>query len=277
MYQVTSYKGVLVVKEDKLEQDPKPRDKVVKRGKVRGFSRKSRKNLLRLVNELEPSDCYYFVTLTYRQWEDDNAKLWHYQLKRIFEGLRFSYPTSSGVWRLEFQKRKAPHFHILLHVPQKPEASDLRERIKTLWCRILGQSSWAFKKHSVDCKHVGSDYKSCALYSAIYSAKDANDRPDINTGRQWGKYNEKHLPKKAFSTHVLCPLRQTVLRRICRKWMQAHNKRHGYARYLKSKNGSFDIFMPASEQARLLQFVKTFEVGSLVSIPNQSRARSRAA
>jgi hypothetical protein len=258
-YQITTYKGVMVVKQHKLDEPKREKVKVEKRGCVRGMSRKSRKNLLRLCNQLQPSENYYFVTLTYQLWEDDNFKLWKRQLDRVFQGLRYHFPESSGVWRLEFQKRKAPHYHILFHIPENPSCQKLKTILRKYWLSALGQDSKAITRYGVKVDQVGNDYKNCALYSAIYSAKDANDRIDIKTGRPWGKYNQTKLPVHAFQAYEMSRVRQTILRRICRKWLQAHQRDHGYARYLSSPQGSFDIFIPHHVQIRLLDFVKNFE------------------
>ena len=273
-YEVTFHKGVLCVKKGLLDRNrelPKiKRDDPPKRGKVRGLSRKSRKNLLRVINKLEPSQNYYFLTLTYSAVWVDDPKVWHRHLALLFKRLRANFPKSSGLWRLEFQKRKAPHFHILLHVPNG--AKNLFKVCQQSWLNSIDDHSWSAREYAVDLSHVGSEFKNCALYQALYQAKDANDRIDIATGKCWGRYNKRFLPTSCYGCVEITLDEQKQLRRICRKWLQAWRKDHGYARYLKAPQGSFDIFLPLHAQKRLLAFVRDGKVNDFGSGPKGSRS-----
>lgn len=275
-YQITSFKGVMCVKNnpefDKnselLQSDT---DKVpAKRGKIKGLSRKSRKNLLRIINKLEPSESYYFVTLTYgRNWIDE-PKLWKRHLSILLKRVRANYPKSSGLWRLEFQKRKAPHYHILFHIPEKPNSLTFKKILQKSWLNQIEDHSYGAQRYSIQCDFVGSQFKDCALYSALYQAKDANDRKDIATGKLWGTFNKTRLPVRSYGFEECSRRRQTILRRICRKWMQAHSKTHGYTKWLKARDGSFDLFIPLHEQKRLIQFVKNYKFAQAIKKGDQS-------
>lgn len=90
-----------------------PNTEPPKRGKVTGFSRKSRKNLLELFASLKPQKKTVFITLTYpAKFPDPKTAKAH--LRAFIERLRRLSDTACGVWRLEFQKRGAPHFHLLM-------------------------------------------------------------------------------------------------------------------------------------------------------------------
>jgi hypothetical protein len=252
----------MVVKQDKLDEPKRTRDKVATRGKIKGISRKSRKNLLRLLNKIEPNGNYYFVTLTYGKNYSLDFKEWKKHLHRLFSSLKYHYPKLSSIWRLEFQKRGAPHYHLLLSVPDKPSQSKLRLLIRKIWLRAIQDNSYATHRHAVRVDVV-RDLKKCGFYLSLYQSKDANDRQDIATGREWGIYGKPNLQFGAYGSECISRNEQRILRRIVRKWLQAYNRRHRYATYLGYPSGSFDVFIPIHESKRLLRWVKQFVCAEL--------------
>src|SRR5205823_1017705 len=87
------------------------------RGQINGFSFAARRRLLRLCAEVDRRECRLlplFVTLTYPSvWPADPAD-WKRQLDRFFHRLKRGWPDAAAIWRLEFQRRGAPHFHLLV-------------------------------------------------------------------------------------------------------------------------------------------------------------------
>lgn len=113
-----------------------------KRGAITAFSRKSRKRLLDLAASFDLAQVLakrpvIFITLTYGQnWPDAKTAKKHLDnfKKRI---ARFA-PEASGIWRLEFQKRGAPHFHfILFNMPYLP-----KDVLAEAWGEIVGREFW---------------------------------------------------------------------------------------------------------------------------------------
>ena len=45
------------------------------------------------------------------------------------------------LWKLEFQKRGTPHFHLLLFDPTTPSIKELRSLVKEHWYKIVGMRS----------------------------------------------------------------------------------------------------------------------------------------
>lgn len=81
------------------------------RGAVTVFSKASRRRMLRKLARLDMRKPV-FVTLTYPADYPD-AQTAKQNLRAFFERIRRRIPEASAVWRLELQKRGAPHFHIL--------------------------------------------------------------------------------------------------------------------------------------------------------------------
>src|SRR5262245_28394097 len=86
------------------------------RGTIRGFSRASRRRMLRWVQTIdrEMSGMPLFVTLTYPgDWPGDPRR-WKRDLDAWLKRLRRAQPAAWAVWRLEPQRRGAPHYHLLV-------------------------------------------------------------------------------------------------------------------------------------------------------------------
>lgn len=231
-----------------------PKREKTKRGDVQIFSRKSRRKLFNYILKLENRSGYYFVTLTYPKEYDENYQTWKKQLHQLYSSLQYHYPEMGFLWKLEFQKRGAPHFHLLMFVPSMPPRTELRELIRNSWYRIVGIKSKGFRYWGTDVKEV-KDIKSSGFYLAMYQCKDQYQRTDIKTGRMWGIYGRNKMPMSEQGTVQLTDNKYKLLKRTCRKWVEKQRHSRSYANYLKSRVGSFQIFMPNHEQIRLITYI----------------------
>ena len=111
-------------------------EKAPKRGKIKEFSAKSRSRMMALVASLKASSLPQFVTLTYpREWVHD-PRMWKVHLDTFRKWLSRSYPSASGIWKLEPQERGAPHFHLLVFgIPFLPW-----QIVAVRWAEIVSQS-----------------------------------------------------------------------------------------------------------------------------------------
>ena len=104
--------------------------------------------------------------------------------------VNYAYPGIQAVWRLEFQSRGAPHFHImLLDCPFVP-ISDLL----WMWKCTCHTYDMAHELLGVDLKLItdNGQQKLIATYLAKYIAKvDERKVKDAKQkcGRWWGKWN----------------------------------------------------------------------------------------
>lgn len=113
-------------------------------------------------------------------------------LHRLRQEIRRRHPQVSGVWKLEFQKRQAAHFHFLL-IGCTEDLTSFRRWIAHTWARIVD---------SGDPKHLhagtGVDfirtYGGVMAYVTSYIGKDDQTLPGNFTGRYWGVMNRAHLP-----------------------------------------------------------------------------------
>lgn len=156
------------------------------RGVVAGFSAQSRKRLIELVNRWRELKNIAFVTLTYHDWPDD-WRIWKNHLNLFLKRLAYHYPDAVGIWRMEYQKRGAPHFHLII-TNILPPIDDFRQFVTKAWAAIAHEDSEYNGLYATNVKRVFSR-KRAVLYVCKYAAK-LTDPDDENPehGRVWGKH-----------------------------------------------------------------------------------------
>lgn len=166
------------------------------RGLVYGFSRASRTRMIRKMSRLQPEKVS-FVTLTYpaRFPRPDEAKN---HLRALFERFRRRFKQSSGIWRMEYQDRGAPHFHVIFfNLPFVPF-----EELRRWWTEIISDYVDEHRPHvrieQIRSKRGALHY--VAKYAAKMSAAETLGSPFFNldaylhAGRVWGCFNSPALP-----------------------------------------------------------------------------------
>ena len=228
-----------------------------KRGKVYGFSRNSRKRMLRLVNSInrtkvEPRQAL-FVTLTYPAVWPSDPKVWAAHLQAFRMRLERRWGIHAVIWKKEPQRRGAPHFHLLLLCDVKTAA---QVRIFRRWC----SAAWYEVVGSGDAKHFRAgtqvetvrSWRGVVSYAAKYLGKESPGFVDqetgevLATGRWWGVWNADRLPVELKAIEVSYKaayrLRRVVLR-----------LRHWRAKW---RNG-VTTFLAAQDSERLVRWATT--------------------
>lgn len=186
-----------------------------KRGKVSTFSRASRLRILQKLHTIQKVSNTHavYITLTYGQRfpspTDAKRHLANF-LKRIHR--RWLY--CSGIWRLEFQERGAPHFHIILFgLPFVP-----KEVIAEWWGSTIGveYADWSTgtARHPFTRIEALTGFRKVLYYVSKYVAKVADGGFNLHAyltaegefihpqtgeisetvGRWWGVFNSIWLP-----------------------------------------------------------------------------------
>jgi hypothetical protein len=195
-----------------------------RRGLVNGFSRSSRKRLLELLASLEPGNqqgrvVAVFLTLTFPGVPSPfEAKAF---LQTFLKRAGRRFPGASGVWRLEFQRRGSPHFHLMLFgLPFWR-----KDEVQRVWGEVIGEDRPFTRIEAV------RSWRQCIAYAAKYMSKPSEFGPaapvsgapsvaeqdgtgdgtgsggfnydayltdsetgEIFTGRVWGVFNRAGLP-----------------------------------------------------------------------------------
>jgi hypothetical protein len=162
-----------------------------KRGDIQAFSKEARYRLFRLLHQLEFKRVT-FVTLTYPADFPTIGKLHKAHLKEFRRRFEKEYGKIRAVWRLEFQDRGAPHYHIMyLDCPFVPV-----KWMCAVWHSVIRSDNQAHLKNGVDLKLIteNSEQKLIASYVGKYISK-IDERTiksdDTRPGRFYGKWNIK--------------------------------------------------------------------------------------
>lgn len=154
------------------------------------ITRLSKKSLSRLAFVVTTTKVKFksLLTLTYENIPTNGRQV-KSQLNRFLTYLRrrFRYHKLEYLWFLEFQKRGAPHFHVLLNV-----SSDIvsRETILQKWVDITGGSKKAERvtKHKRSWENIQKQdgAKRYALKYALKPEQKQVPRKYRDVGRFWG-------------------------------------------------------------------------------------------
>lgn len=196
------------------------------RGKVREFSRRSRTRLMQTMCALPIKHVgrgVLFVTLTYPAAYPGEWSTWKRQLDTFLKRVRRRLPAAGGVWKLEPQKRGAPHYHLLIvGVPFIAKAwltEAWRAAIKTddEWHRVYGV--WV---------ELARSHRGVIAYAAKYTAKH-QELPASwaeGVGRWWGVFGRAQLG----ITWINAPLTQSeyfAFARVLRELVARRSKHLG--------------------------------------------------
>jgi hypothetical protein len=107
------------------------------RGRIYEFSRKSRLRLLRATARLSTKAGGLFVTFTYRKNVTD-AKRAKEHLALMLLWIKRWYPETACIWRMEYQKRGAAHFHVMVLNRRFIPA----DKLTAHWQKITGDDSY---------------------------------------------------------------------------------------------------------------------------------------
>jgi hypothetical protein len=221
------------------------------RARVRGFSRASRRNLLRYLASINRSAFrafrgrIIFVTLTYPKQYPQDPEVCKNHLKALRKRLQREYKSFAAFWRLGIQKRGACHFHLLLFVGQSVGSKDkLRRSISSSWYEVTGKISEGHLRTGTRVEAV-KKWKQVTSYAERYMAKPEEFPEGLQTGRIWGVWNEELLPVRWETVQV--SLRDAFrIRRIYRKL--AKRKGSGCLRRIT-------VFVRHENVVRLLEFL----------------------
>lgn len=177
------------------------------RGIIREFTSAARKRLMDLMARISYSQLdgfrhrAVFLTLTYLDSPSplESARQLDVFLKRV----RRRFPSASGIWRKELQKRGAIHYHLIIFNIPYWHKSDVQK----VWGEVIGQERPFTRIEAIRTRN-GVFY-----YVSKYMTKDNDDddggsddgeRSDASGldndtyltagNRWWGVFNRKNLP-----------------------------------------------------------------------------------
>jgi hypothetical protein len=206
-----------------LHSESKAMGQVSKRSEITGFSSASRRRLFKLCAAI-PWDVFgrsSFVTLTYpREFTLDGERVKR-DLDTFYKAVDYEYGTPRGVWKMEFQRRGAPHFHIALAGVE--DSNEFRAWVSSTWYRIVGSGDL---RHLTAGTQVQRLRENPAAYFAGYvgftkgSKEYQHYAPEgyEKLGRYWGSWGVG----PEWLSIELDPEQFVAFRRLASSWTRSH-------------------------------------------------------
>lgn len=184
-----------------------------KRGHIKGFSSASRRRLMQTISKIRlDADLPLFVTLTY-PGEFPNPHTSKNHLDTLDKRIGRVFPDLGFIWKLEPQKRGAPHFHLLVWgeetrtaaraMPAVPEPqTSFREWLPRAWFDIAGAGDenhllWhlgLLSGNNTHCVQRVNSFRGVWAYAAKYLGKTFEIPGWEAAGRFWGVVRRKNIP-----------------------------------------------------------------------------------
>lgn len=161
-----------------------------KRGDIKEFSRKSRRRMLLKLSRFN-YDSYFtklFFTTTFHNIYPKSKKDTKDYLLRIIKRIERIDPAFTIIWRVEIQKRGAPHFHFILLLDKALNGKDKLlycKKLKNAWGDITSDINKFSYSVGSDVRELNSNHKTF-MYIAKYSAKYIDGSKVLKLGRFWG-------------------------------------------------------------------------------------------
>lgn len=209
------------------------------RGTIMEFSKASRQRLA-FVCSNTPVVFKLMITLTYPKDFPSDGKTVKGHLNSFLTWVRRDMGNPSYLWFLEFQRRGAPHYHLLLDPPPTTLRTDvlghLRFRVSANWYRIVG---------SGDSKHLAAGTRvekirkvdGARFYGVKYAQKMRQKTvPEDyrNVGRFWGC--SRDVPPKVPD---VIPCTEDDVRGVIESWRYAPSEERPVFRVLYNQSGRF--------------------------------------
>lgn len=175
------------------------------RGEVREFSAASRRRMQKLLNSIDQHRARIpvMITLTYHNDWSEDPRSWKDQLDAFRKRLERKLGKFSAIWRLEYQRRGAPHFHLLCWFNNSPDPMSrnnklllevVRFYVPSMWWDVTGRTSPEHLNAGTRCE-LPRSWKGANAYLSKYMAKPEQlAAAQTAPGRFWGVWRKDELP-----------------------------------------------------------------------------------
>lgn len=272
---INLYNGMAEIK---TEWKPPKVKKRKKRGRILGFSRKSRSRCLKkLMKSEEAPGAWGTLTISDECIPDIEIKSlieWITKKQRVLgQYIKRNCPGYGVVWKKEWKKRKSGkflgffvcHLHLTITGPESATDQDLLRVwwiIRDEWIRLLGTTSEAAFAvlNGEKSFEILRSKKRAAIYVSTYVSKRDDVPPGVDSiGRNWGTWGEwKEAEPETFQ---LAASEYSVVRRIlCRYMKSTSTQRKGaknrrgleYWKKLKRMQGGHYVLIPDIEMMKIM-------------------------
>ncbi len=126
-------------------------------------------------------------------------------------------------WKLEPQKRGAPHFHFIGELGEEINIILLRKYFSHIWFRVCGTGDPKHLKAGVQADYINDTIGKIRAYVCKYTGKEISliNFPEWSTpGRFWGVHGRENLPPKLANVINLSKLEYIQIKRHIRNWLK---------------------------------------------------------
>jgi hypothetical protein len=191
-----------------------------------------------------------FLTLTYGRVFPTDGETIKRHIDNFGKAFRRQYPEACFIWKVEPQKRGAPHFHLLV----LNQGYVSHKWVAATWNRIVAGDA-AHLKAGTEVRRVRS-WGGVISYAAKYIGKTSDTAELTGIGRHWGIIGREKLPVE-LETFIASLDDGYRLRRAMSRYRDSqtrgkpHRKRWSPRGPGQRYAGAF-CFMPDSEARRLV-------------------------
>ncbi|MBA7577395.1 hypothetical protein ES708_19246 [subsurface metagenome] len=224
------------------------------RGDISEFSKKSRFRLFVSLAKIsfDLPNKPLFISCSYHYghrllFDDNKTHLHHFLIS-----LRRYDPDVQYIWRLEHQKRGAPHFHLIIFPSIPPEfykEKDYSIVISSLWHDIADPNSKAHKEYGCKVSKI-NNYRNACAYLSKYIAKLPEGRVGLKLGKHWGC--SRNLPFCVRGTIESNRKKSIEIIEKIRKWLIENGKESLADPAYLNVDTSFTIFIDSDEFYKII-------------------------
>lgn len=214
--------------ESDVEQEKKRKRKEAPRGKTKTFSNIARRNMMYTLAMIRRDSLPCFVTLTYPKEYSSDASVWKKDLDKFCKRLTYKFRGVSAIWKLEPQRRGAPHYHLLVW---GATLIDLLGFVPYAWNEIAAGGNvehlrWHLGRiDNIPCVQQVDTQKQMYQYVLKYISKSAAEGWKY-VGKWWGIVAKTNLP---FGSEVVFEITEEVANEFIRYMRRFTNVGHGLA------------------------------------------------
>jgi hypothetical protein len=246
-------------------------DKPTELGKSRGdvidgYTRESRNRFIKIllsINYAAMGSPFYY-TLTYPGEYSNDPRQWKRDLDTFRKRLKRQYPDYCGTWRLEPQKRGAPHFSGFLWGCDDLGTVRGKKWFSRQWYEVVGSGD---EKHLRAGTGISREIMidTRIFYMAKYQTKTEKggmkQEFDYPVGRYWGIFERKKLAIKNEEFEIDREL-YFKLRRVMKKKLEKRLTKNKFREVVKGKQNGLWVKMSNRDIEKLLiLFVDETEPG----------------
>ncbi|MCK5561933.1 MAG: hypothetical protein KAJ51_15145 [Thermoplasmata archaeon] len=206
--------------------NPEYKPKHTTRSKIKTFSKRSRFRLFEAMAKIKTNltNQPFFVSLTYHYGHQSKENSDKTCLHNFLVSLRDFDKNVQYIWRIDLQKRGAPHYHLIIFPsPFKKLLSREYYKIKvcSMWHRIADPKSKKHKDFGADIQNI-TNYRHACIYINKYLAKVPDNQNIIEKGKHWGC--SRKLPNRPFEHVKLTRMTRSIVISKLRLWLLRNGK-----------------------------------------------------